>query len=238
MRRVLLGLLTAVLVWGGLVSAGPASATGAGTGQVTGLDGVLYDDCLAYPYAYQVAVSDAGYWDLTTTLVGPDGRVTATDYVPQPTSGTSRFGLLCPPDDGYGRYTIHAQLRWGADQSSLGDPVALADAHFTLRKPRSLTGVTASTRRPAYGQVVRYRVTAYDERPGGYARRAFAWVHLEQRRAGHWVRVKAGRAMTHATGQVVVRLPYRAHHRPLTLRAVTEPTSRYTRSTSPPVRLW
>ena len=236
-RRVVLGFLALALLVGGPVGV-PAHATSV-YGSVTGIDGVLYDDCLSYPYRYDVtAPSGAGYWDLSATLVGPDGRATAADYVARPTTGSSTFGLLCPPGDGYGRYTIHASVRSGPDERSLGAPVALGDAHFTLRKPRSRTVLTASTRRPAYGQVVRYRVTAYDERPAGYIRRAFAWVHLEQRRAGHWTRIKGARAMTHDNGRVVVRLRYRAHHHRMRLRAVTERAPRYTRSASPPLRLW
>jgi hypothetical protein len=245
-RRALLGVLAGVLLGGLVVGVpvvgGPVHAPAQAAspyGAVTGVDGVLYDDCLSYPYRYDVTVPGSpGYWDLTTTLVGPDGRQTAGDYVARPTSGSSTFGLLCPPGDGYGRYTIHASVRWGDGEQSLGAPVTLDDAHFTLRKPRSRTALTASTRRPASGQVVRYRVTAYDERPAGYVRRAFAWVHLEQRRGGHWVRVKGARAMTHDTGRVVIWLRYRAHHQPMKLRAVTEGAPRYTRSASPTLRLW
>jgi hypothetical protein len=234
---MLLGVLAFVLLVGAL--AGVPAQAASPYGSVTGIDGVLYDDCLSYRYDYAVSVPDTtGYWDLTTTLVGPAGRATAGDYVARPTSGSSTFGLLCPPGDGFGQYTIHASVRWGNDEQSLGAPVALDDAHFTLRKPHSRATLGASTRRPAPGQVVRYRVTAYDERPTGYVRRAFAWVHLEQRRAGHWVRIRGARAMTHDTGRVVVRLRYRAHHQRMKLRAVTERAPRYTRSASPTLRLW
>lgn len=235
-RRVLLTVLAALVASG--LAAAPVRAASP-YGSVTGVDGVLYDDCLSYPYDYAVSVpGNPGYWDLTTTLVGPDGRRTAADYVARPTAGSSTFGLLCPPGDGYGRYTVHASVRWGTDEQSLGAPVALDDAHFTLRKPRSRTTLGASTRRPASGQVVRYRVTAYDERPAGYLRRAFAWVHLEQWRGGHWIGIKGARAMTHDTGRVVIRLRYRAHRQTLRIRAVTERAPRYTRSASPTLRLW
>lgn len=237
MRRVLLGALALVLLLGG--AAGQAAQATSPYGSVTGINGVLYDDCLSYPYRYDVSVPGSpGYWDLTTTLIAPDGRRVAGDYVADPTSGYSTFGLLCTSPRAYGTYTIRSTVRWGVDKNSLGDPVALDPAHFTLRKPHSRTAVRASTLRPAPGQVVRYRVTAYDERPAGYRPRAFAWVHLEQRRSGRWVRIKGGRAMTHATGRVVIRLRYSGHHLRTRLRAVTEPTSRYTRSTSPTLRLW
>jgi len=234
-RRVLLGVLALVLA----TAAAPARADST-YGSVSGINGVLYDDCLSYPYAFSVgsAATSAGYWDLTAELVRPDGHVTATDYVAQPAAtGTSTFGLLCP-SDGYGTYTVRATLRWGPDQTTLTQSSRLDDAHFTLRKPRSRTTLTASTRRPVSGQVVRYRVTAYDERPSGFVRRAFAWVHLEKRAAGHWVRIKGARAMTHSNGAVRVRLRYLGHHRTLRLRAVTEPTSRFSRSASPTLRLW
>lgn len=234
MRRGLLGLL--VLVLAGVGSPAHADAT---YGSVAGVNGVLYDDCRSYPYAYSVVKpGGAGYWALSTTLVGPDGREADTDYVPEPTSGTSAFGLLCTQTDRYGTYTIHARVEWGPDASNINSSSTFDDAYFTLRKPHSRTTLSVSTRRPAFGQVVGYRVTAYDERPAGFVRRAFAWVHLEKRLDGRWVRIRGGRAMTHNTGRVTVRLRYRAHHRPARVRAVTEPTSRYTRSVSPVVRLW
>jgi hypothetical protein len=234
MRRGILGLLALLLVCAG------APAQAASTyGWVTGINGVLYDDCRAYPYAYSISPpSGAGYWALSTTLVGPDGREAGTDYVAQPSSGTSTF-RLCTQVDPYGSYTIRAQLTWGPDLDHPADYSAtLDDAHFTMRKPLSRTSVTASTRRPAYGQLVTYRFRSLDEQPGGYAANAFAWVHLEKRVAGRWVRVKGGRAMTHSTGAVKVRLRYLAHHRRTRLRAVTEPSTRYTRSVSPTLRLW
>lgn len=240
MRRVLLGLLALALLVGGLAGA-PAQATSP-YGSVAGINGVLYDDCLAYPFSYAISVPGGGnYRDLQVGLYEPDGTYSQTATVYPDTndaSGTSTF-TLCTQTDLYGRYTMKPVVHWGPDADhSTQSTAALDDAHFTLRKPRSRTALRASTRRPAYGQVVRYRVTAYDERPAGYRPRAFAWVHLEQRRARRWVRIKAGRAMTHATGRIVIRLRYRAHHRRTLIRAVTEPTTRYRRSTSPTLRLW
>jgi hypothetical protein len=249
-RRTLLGLL--VLVLGtlaapvGAAAATPASAgatktataTATVSGTVSGIDGVLHDDCLSYPYGYRVTASDAGYWALRTTLVGPDGRRAATDYVSKPpATGTSRFGLLCPTD-GYGTYTIHAWLEWGTDEAHIDQSTQLADAHFRLRKPRSRTALTVSTRRPAHGQRVAYRLGAAKETAVGYRPAAFAWVHLEQRRHGRWVRIKGGRAMTHSSGRVKVRLRYAGHHQRIRVRAVTERTSTFKRSASPVVRLW
>jgi hypothetical protein len=238
MGKHLLGALALAL---SLVTlAGPAHADAA-SGTVSGVNGVLYDDCRSYPYAYTVSVpSDAGYWELTTTLLGPDGRVTEKDYVARPSSGTSTFGLLCPPGDTYGRYTIRAVVSWGPDETrpTAGGSVRLADAHFTLRKPYTRTLLSASTRRPAGGQVVTYRVRSFDERPSGYAPHAFAWVHLEKRVGTRWVRLSGGRAMTHSTGAVGIRLRYAGQHRPTWLRAVTERSPRYAPSTSAVLRLW
>ena len=107
-----------------------------------------------------------------------------------------------------------------------------------MRKPRTRTTLAVSTHRPAYGQVVRYRIRALDERPAGYFGTSAAWVHLQKRVDGHWVRMKGSRAMTHVTGYITVRLRYLQHHHRMRVRAVTEPTSRYARSTSPVVRLW
>lgn len=237
-RRVVLGTLALVLLLGGGLSAPAAQATSQ-YGSVSGINGVLYDDCLAYPYRYDVQFvpADAKDSGLDVTLVGPDKTQAASDFVDSGVgAGTSTF-TLCTQVNPYGTYTIRAVFQWH-DGSNVLHTSRLDDAHFTLRKPHSRTTLGASTRRPAYGQVVRYRVTAYDERPTGFVRRAFAWVHLEQRRAGRWVRIKGGRAMTHDTGRIVIRLRYRDYHQRMKIRAVTEPTTRYTRSTSAPLRLW
>lgn len=241
-RRVLLGVLAGVLL-GGLAVGGPVHAPAQATspyGAVAGIDGVLYDDCQSYAYRYDVhnVPAEAQSSGLDVTLFGPDGAKADSDFVDtgMGASGTSTF-TLCTQVNLYGTYTIHAVFQW-QNSSNATQTSRLDDAHFTLRKPRSRAAVAASTRRPASGQVVRYRVTAYDERPAGYVRRAFAWVHLEQRRGGHWVRIKGARAMTHDTGRVVIRLRYRAHHQTLRIRAVTERAPRYTRSASPTLRLW
>ena len=210
-------------------------------GSVSGVNGVLYDDCLHYPYHYAVDVpADAGYRDLEVSLVGPDGRQADTDYVAPSTNqatGTSTF-FLCPPTDLYGGYTIRARVEWGADASSITDWSQLDDAHFSMRRPRTRTSLSVSTLRPAYGQVVTYRILARDERPGGYFGTPFAWVFLQKRVDGHWVRVRGSRTLTHSTGRVRLRLRYLHHHEPMRFRAVTAPSSRFSRSVSPSVRLW
>ena len=238
MRRGILGLLVLVLVCVGAPARGEDAV-----GSVTGIDGVLYDDCLPYAFRYAVdAPADAGYRALTARLYEPDGRPSQVVSVypdSNVASGSATFSL-CTQVDLYGTYTIKAELEWGPDAEHPAESTAqLADAHFTLRKPRSMTRLSASTRRPAYGKRVTFRIRAYDERPSGYQPRAFTWVHLEKRRHGHWVRIRGSRAMTHSTGAVKVRVRYlKHHHKRLKVRAVTERTAKYTRSVSPVVRLW
>lgn len=221
----------------------PAVPAQAGTpyASVSGINGVLYDDCGAYPFRWSVDVPGGGsYRALNLQLIAPDGSQADSAYVVPDAdlaSGVATF-RLCRPGDPYGTYTIRGTVEWAPTASDPKTSAQLDDAHFTMRRPLSRTSVTASTRRPAYGQLVTYRLRSYDEQPTGYAANAFAWVHLEKRVAGRWVRVKGGRAMTHRTGAVKVRLGYLAHHRRTWLRAVTEPTSRYSRSVSPTLRLW
>ncbi|MGY2873683.1 hypothetical protein ACVW00_000873 [Marmoricola sp. URHA0025 HA25] len=236
MRRGLLGLLAVALVCG----IGPARADST-LGSTTGVSGVLYDDCLDYPYQWSVDVPGTGtYRALHTQLVAPGGAIADTGYVvpdANVSSGTSTF-FLCTQTDPYGSYTIRSQVEWGSDPEHIGAPVSLADSQFTLRKPRTRTSLSVSTRRPAYGQVVKYRVRATDERPTGYFGTPAAWVVVQRKVDGHWVRLKGGRAMTHATGYITVRLPYLQHHKAMRVRALTQPTSRYARSASPVVRIW
>lgn len=235
MKRAFLGAL--VLVLAGLTAPAHAAST---YGTVTGINGVLYDDCLYYPYRYAVdPPGDPGYWDLVVSLRGPDGREAASDLVTRPApTGTSELGLLCPPTDLYGRYTIRATLRWGADESSITNWSQLDDSSFSMRKPYTRTRLSVSTHRPSYGQLVTYRIGVRDERPTGYYPTPFAWVFLQKRVDGHWVRIKGTRTLTHATGRVRLRLRYLHHHQRMRVRAVAAAAPRFQRSVSPLVRIW
>lgn len=236
MRRVLLGLLVLVLSCAAL----PARADST-YASVSASGGVLYDDCIEHPYSYSVRVpGDGTYRALRVSLYGPDGALADTGYlapVANVASGTSTF-RLCRPGDPYGTYTIRATVEWGSEPGAPVTSSTLDPAQFSMRKPATRTTLSASTVRPAYGQVVRYRIGTRDERPTGYAATTAAWVLLQKRVAGHWVRIKGSRAMTHPTGRITVRLRYLGHHQPMQVRAVTQPTSRYARSTSPVLHLW
>lgn len=237
MRRGILGLLVLVLACVGAPAQGDDAP-----GSVVGVNGVLHDDCLPYTFRWAVnAPADAGYRALTASLYEPDGRHSQVVSVYPDTnvaSGSATFSL-CTQVDLYGTYTIKAMLEWGPDAEHPAESTAqLADAHFTLRQPRSRTTLTASTRRPVSGQRVTYRIRAYDENPTGYLPRAFTWVHLETRRDGHWVRIRGSRAMTHESGAVKVRIRYLKHHKRMRVRAVTERTIKFERSSSPVLRLW
>jgi hypothetical protein len=233
---VLLGLLVLVLSCVAL----PARADST-FGSVSAPGGVLYDDCIEHPYGYSVRVpGDGTYRALRVSLYGPDGALADTGYVAPAAnvaSGTSTF-RLCRPGDPYGTYTIRATVEWASEPGAPVTSSTLDPAQFSMRKPATRTLLSASTVRPAYGQVVTYRIRALDERPTGYAATVAAWVVLQKRVAGHWVRIKGSRAMTHPTGRIAVRLRYLGHHRPMQVRAVTQPTSRYARSTSPVLHLW
>lgn len=236
MRRGMLGILVLALALVG----SPARA-GSTYGSTTGVNGVLYDDCVDQPYRYSVSVPDgAGYRAIRAWLYAPGGALVDSDYVVPDTntaSGTSTF-RLCRPTDPFGTYTIRATVEWGQDAEHIDDSSVLDRASFAMRKPRTRTALAVSTHRPAYGQRVTYRITVRDERPGGYARTPFAWVVLQQRVGGHWARIKGSRTLTHDTGRVRLRLRYLHHHQRLRIRAVAQATSRYSRSTSPVVRIW
>ena len=237
MRRSLLAVVVLALA----VAAAPARA-GTTYGSTAGVNGVLYDDCLDYPYHWAVDVpGDGSYRAVRTQLVAPGGAVADTDYVvpnANVDSGTSTF-FLCTQTDPYGTYTIRATVEW-ADTVDTDPKNAspLADSFFTMREPATRTSLSVSTRHPAFGQRVAYRVRAMDERPDGYGGTSAAWVVVQHRVDGHWVRLKGGRAMTHASGYVTMRIPYLHHHARMLVRAVTQPSSRYARSTSAVIRIW
>jgi len=237
MKRLVIGALVTVL-------AGVAAPVHASTtyGSTSGVNGVLYDDCVDQAYHYTVDVPpDAGYRAVRSSLIAPTGKVVRTDYVApdaNQASGTSTL-RICRPADPFGTYTIRARVEWGPDAEHPDQFSAqLADAHFSMRKPRTRTSLAVSTHQPAYGQVVIYRIFTRDERPGGYYPTSFAWVFLQRRVDGHWVRVRGSRTLTHSTGRVRLRLRYLHHHKPMRYRAVTEPSSRFGRSVSPSIRLW
>jgi hypothetical protein len=234
MKRGIIGLVVLALAF----VAGPAEADSS-HGSVTGVSGVLFNDCLSYPYHYALVIpADAQSWTLDVTALGPDGQVAETDALSNEEPVGMRGFFLCTRPDGFGTYTIHSTFHW-QDADDVWQQSALDDSSFTLRKPFTTTSVRASIRRPSYRQLVTYRISSFDERPTGYAPNGLAWVHLEKKAHGQWVRMRGGRAMTHSTGRATVRLRYlRHHHRPVRIRAVTEPTVRYAVSASPMLRLW
>ena len=236
MKRVIVAIV--VLALACVVAPAEADPT---PGSTTGVNGVLYDDCLDYPYHWSVSVpDDSGYRALRTTLIAPGGKTVDTDYVPADANqetGTSTF-TLCQRIDPYGGYTIRASVEWGPSVESITGSAQLDDSHFTMRKPATRTTLSASTLRPARGQVVRYRVRALDERPAGYFGTSAAWVALQKMQHGHWVRIRGSRAMTHRTGYITVRVKYLRHRAAMRIRAVTAPSPRYARSVSPALRLW
>jgi hypothetical protein len=146
--------------------------------------------------------------------------------------------VFCAGVNPFGSYTIRATLQWGADIDHVNQTSAFSPVTFTMRKPHTRTALSVSTHRPAYGQVVRYRIRVWDERPTGYFPTAFAWVVLQKKVDGHWVRIRGSRTLTHDTGRVKLRMRYLGHHRRVKVRAVTQASDRYARSASPPVRLW
>ncbi len=81
-----------------------------------------------------------------------------------------------PTVDPYGTLHDPGELEWGPTPEHSRAASVLDDAHFSMRKPRTRTGLSVSTRRPAYRQRVTYRISVWDERPEGYAPTAFAWV--------------------------------------------------------------
>jgi hypothetical protein len=85
---------------------------------------------------------------------------------------------------------------------------------------------------------VKYRIRVWDERPTGYFATAFAWVHLERKVDGRWVRMKGTRTLTHDTGRVALRVRYQGHHKRMRVRSVAEKAPTFSRSESPVVRLW
>jgi hypothetical protein len=234
MKRGIVGLVVLALA----VVASPARADST-YGSVTGVDGVLFNDCLSYPYHYALVIpADAQSWTLDVTALGPDGKVAETDAVSNEEPVGVRSFFVCTRPDGFGTYTIHSTFHWLPEGSEDWSGSTLDDSTFTLRKPFTTTTVRASTHRPRHGELVTYRIRSFDERPTGYAPNGLAWVHLEKKRHGHWVRLKGGRGMTHSTGRVALRVRYLGHHERLRIRAVTEPSVRYAASASPTLRLW
>ena len=233
MKRAIVGALALVLA--GL--AVPARAA-SGYGSVSGIDNVLYDDCRSYFYRYSVVLPEGAQdWDLEVAVYGPDGRLSDTDFVgTDALSGTSSF-FLCQRVDSFGGYTIRATFDW-LDADSRWQHARLDDARFSMRKPHTRTALSVSTRRPAYGQVVRYRIRVWDERPTGYVPTAFAWVVLQRKVDRHWVRIKGSRTLTHVNGRVRLRLRYAGHHKRSKVRAVAQASESYARAASAPVRLW
>jgi hypothetical protein len=116
--------------------AGPAHGD-ATYGSTTGVNGVLFNDCLNHPYGYSLNVpADAQDWYLDTTLVGPGGQVASNDRVAsEQTAGTSTF-FVCTRPDGFGGYTIRSTFHWlPPEPEAAWQESTLDDSSFRLRAP-------------------------------------------------------------------------------------------------------
>lgn len=200
------------------------------SGSLTIASGVLYDDCLAYPYGYTVTVSDdQPTWNLVVDAVHVDGRVVTGDFIPGRGSATGAGDIqFCGGLDEPGAHTLVGKL---VDFTGRIPDVPLSPVAFTMRKAYTRTKiVSVSERRARPGQRVAIKVTSEEEHPGTYRQNTADTVALQVKRKGDWKRLPGSRGYTDNDGRAKVRIRFRG--KKLRIRAVTPANSAYQASYS------
>ncbi|MFC7726179.1 hypothetical protein ACFQW6_13760 [Nocardioides sp. GCM10028917] len=216
MRTTTLGAAVAALALP-LTTMTPAHA--ANEVVVTMAGGVIYDSCGDYDFSYSASLP-AGYgpyWNMDLELVGPDGNVTSSNYLfGEVTTGTDSF-FLCDSPNLAGTYTIRG-TGTTRDSNYNAATISVAPTSVTFRLPMTRTLLKAKPSRPTKNQVVRFTITAQDERPAGYFETSYASVKLQSKRNGDWRTIKS--TTTSESGKAVVKARYgggRAQVRAVTL---------------------
>jgi len=231
MRRAVLAIMASLLL---VFAVAPGAEAETGYGTVTSRSGVLYNGCHYHPYAYSLSVpAGTQYWNLTVSLVGPDGIESTSDYLAQslgdPMAGTG--GLQVCGFELAGVYSLRSVLEY-EDSGWNTHTVPLPTTYVALRKPYSRTTVKMIKTRPGKHKM---RISSSDERPAGYFGAAYATVYLQQRVDGRWVKVRGTRTTTNETGVARFWVGHN-HKRYVKVRAVTVRSTSFSGSYSPAIR--
>jgi hypothetical protein len=232
-----LAALASVLAASIVALPGAASAyVVSGSANLHASSGVLYSGCRDISYSFDMALPEGTqHWDITVSLIGPDGLEASSDYVygsaSDTTGGTGRV-QVCGSFAG-GRYKLTGELEYD-DSDWVTRTVPTGAASITLRKPNTRTVLSASTRNPRIGQVVTLRTRATDERPNGYFGTDYAAVRIQKLAGGRWVGVAKVYTNTKGNGSTKMRFKSR---KPVKLRAVTAATDSAAKSVSRTIKL-
>ncbi|KHL17242.1 hypothetical protein CLV56_3159 [Mumia flava] len=207
-------LVAALAVVAGLLAPTPASAAVA---EVRSRSGVLYDDCFAHPFRYDV--DRAAPWTLRVRLADRRGRVVDTVRITAADGASGRGAFeVCARRTVAGRFTVRPTLVTPAGERRL------ATTRVRLRKPRTWTRLRASDARVRRGQRVRLSAVVREERALGRFPSARVRVRFQARSQGRWRRIGSVRR-TRADGRATVRLRLRRAGRTV-VRAKALPTPR------------
>ncbi|MBL0748494.1 hypothetical protein [Nocardioides baculatus] len=191
---------------------------------------MLFDSCGDYDFTYAAALPAGytSYWNMDLQLFAPDGNETSGAYVyGSAASGTDSFSL-CDSPNLAGTYRVQGTGE-ACDPDYDCVPITAAPALVTFRLPMTKTTLKAVPKSPAKGQVVRFNVTAKDERPAGYFGTSYASVRLQSRRpGGSWRTIS--KTSTDDSGSVTLPARYRGQR--VAVRAVTRSSSDLTGSVS------
>lgn len=219
MRRTVLLAVSALL--SPLTLAPPAHAANEVSVAMPG--GVLFDGCGDYAFTYAASLP-AGYsvdWNMDLQLFAPDGNETSSAYVyGSATSGSDSF-FLCDSPNLAGTYRVQGTGK-ACDSDYNCVPISAATALVTFRLPMTRTTLRAKPKSPDRGQVVRFNVSAKDERPAGYFGTSYATVRLQSRRpGGSWRTIS--KTSTNDSGAAAMQARYQGQR--VAVRAVTRSTS-------------
>lgn len=216
----------------------PTQPAAAGATMTFGIDvesEVLYPGCGSIFYSIQPPElpPDTDSWTVDLVITDEHGAEVSTDQTYAAPGEDSFDSFFLCSDEGPGTFTLRGEGNvYLDDEDYTAIPFSFEDT-FALRRPTSLTSLSARPADPRPKTTVRTTAQVLVEDQAGPDAGAFAQVVLQRKSDGRWVTV--GRpALADGTGKAVLSFRYRRGKVPLRARATLEG---YAPSTSPTVVL-
>lgn len=221
MRRT--SLLIAVLL--GATALLPAHPARAGAGPAFGIDvqsEVLYPGCGSIYYSIEAPElpPNTDNWTVDLVITDENGDEVSTDQTYAAPGENSFDSFFLCSEEGPGVFTVRGDGNvYLDDEDYTAIPFSFEET-FALRRPGSLTSLSARPADPRPNSAVRLTAQVVVEHPAGADAGEFATVSLQRMVDGRWRDVAGARQLADEQGKAVLSYRYRKGRVQLRARSV------------------
>lgn len=194
MKRSFAAVVVAVLATSALLTVNPAQAASPDVGGWLRVPNIVrYADCVDHSFTFHLDLPP-GYTDVSlfVDVTEPDGTPGVGD-MPDVNGPDGHGSLTFCGSEMTGTYTATAHgSACDVDYYDCLD-FTLPTTRFTVRKAYTKTGLTVRPKRPGRNQVIKFKITTFDERPRGFYRTDYTYVLLQKKVRGRWANVRGSR---------------------------------------------